>query len=146
MDIGLVSKLAHQVRTAIELIPKDKLPFPMADFPRASCGDATLLLGAFLSDNGFPSFLYVCGERGSHEDETWTTHAWLAAEGIAVDITADQFPDAPNKVIVTHDSQWHAQFNGKEAGTGDFRKWTGPGTHHLYQAYGLISEVLKVSQ
>lgn len=142
MDIDLVKRLATNVRMALEST-KDNLPFPMLGFPKGACGDASLLLGAFFADNGLPEFQYVCGERGAQDDGTWTSHAWLESEGLVVDITADQFEDAQEKVIVAYDSSWHSQFNGSSLGGSDFRGWSGPGTHHLYSAYAQILLLLR---
>ncbi|MCB5205767.1 hypothetical protein [Methylovorus mays] len=142
MDITLINQLATGMRMAIESIPKDKLPLPMSHFPKGACGDATLLLGAYFADNGITEFQYVCGERGVKEDRTWSTHAWLESEGLVVDITADQFEEIDEKVIVAYGSPWHSQLDGKPSGCGDFRKWSGPGTHHLYSAYGQILSLL----
>ena len=34
-------------------------------------------------------------------------HVWIAIDGINIDISADQFPDIHEKVIVTRHSRWH---------------------------------------
>jgi hypothetical protein len=72
------------------------------DFPNGACGDCALLLGEYLF-NGVPGkWSYRSGIRDGHTD------AWLDKEGLAVDITADQFPDIEERVIVTSYSAWHA--------------------------------------
>ena len=88
-------------------MPPNCLPITFSSFPRGACGDASLILGAYLADNGFPHFVYVTGERGSHEAGTWSSHAWLEADGLVADITADQFQDAPSKIVVAASSPWH---------------------------------------
>jgi len=40
------------------------------------------------------------------------THAWIERDGVIVDITADQFDDVEQAVIVTADRTWHDQFKG----------------------------------
>lgn len=94
-----VEKLARRMRSAIEALQPEKLPITMVAFPVGSCGDVSLLLGTYLKDSGIPDFEYVSGDRGSHNDNTWTSHAWLARGSLIVDITADQFEDAPGKII-----------------------------------------------
>jgi hypothetical protein len=131
------------MRTAIEALPKDELPFAMAMFPGAACGDASLLLGAYLVDCGEFGFLYICGERGFHADNTWTSHGWLARGDLIVDITADQFDDAPAPVIVGRNSIWHRTFQHHDKPQpSDFRAWSGPGTYHLHTVYAMLQPKL----
>jgi hypothetical protein len=149
MDIQTrrISTIAQDMRRAIEAAPKDKLPFPMAKFPRAACMDASLLLGAYLVDCGENDFLYVCGERGLQDDKTWTSHGWLARDNLIVDITADQFEDAPTAVIVERNSVWHRQFRGSRLPErSDFRVWTGCGTDHLHTIYARLEPQLRLAQ
>ena len=53
---------AAQFRTALEECERRLLPITFEDFPRGSCGDATLLLAKFLQDSGLGMFDYICGE------------------------------------------------------------------------------------
>lgn len=126
------------MRSAIEALPREKLPITMLAFPAGSCGDVSLLLGTYLKDSGIPDFEYVSGDRGSHDANTWTSHAWLARGSLVVDITADQFEDAPGKIIVSEDSVWHRTFKAELGQPSDFRDWSGPGTYHLHTVYGLL--------
>jgi hypothetical protein len=142
MDLVLITRLANQMRKAIEAVPQAELPFPMSCFPRGACGDVCLLLGAYFSDQGINGFEYVCGERGSQAENTWTSHAWLANKELIVDITADQFIDAPSAVIVTSPSIWHRQFEINHRSNSDFRLRSGPGTHYLTSIYSRLKSVL----
>lgn len=126
------------MRSAIEALQPEKLPITMVAFPVGSCGDVSLLLVTYLKDSGIPDFEYVSGDRGSHNDNTWTSHAWLARGSLIVDITADQFEDAPGKIIVSEDSVWHRTFEAGRGQPSDFRDWSGPGTYHLHTVYGLL--------
>jgi hypothetical protein len=74
------------------------------DFPRGSCGDTSILLGEYLSELGYGEWSYVPGVRGR------STHAWIEQRGVIVDITADQFEDMDEPVIVTTSRDWHGQF------------------------------------
>lgn len=78
----------------------------LADFPRGSCGDTCELLGQFLMDSGFGEWLYCSGQR----DEPFYTHAWLEREGWILDITADQFDEVHEPVLLTQDHSWHARY------------------------------------
>jgi hypothetical protein len=142
VNLPLVERLAHRMRLAIEGVPASLLPLTMSKFPTGSCGDACLLLGTYLLDSGLPAFDYVCGDRGSHATNTWTSHAWLASGGLIVDITADQFPDAPGKVIVSEASDWHKTFAVDRTYPSDFRVWSGYGTHHLHSMYSRLRTAL----
>jgi hypothetical protein len=127
------------MRTALESLPRLERFLTLETFPRACCGDASLLLGAYLSDHNFQDFRYICGERGDMRDRTWTSHAWLACGSLIVDITADQFPDGPGAVIVSTQSPWHAQFDVEPGKEADFRKYSGMGVDHLHHAYAALA-------
>lgn len=142
VDIAAIEALAHRMRNAIEAIPRLELPRPMQKFPRGSCGDASHLLGALLADCGHRGFVYISGERGSIADRTLTSHAWLSRGGLVVDITADQFPDAPSAVIVAERSAWHQQFEVDRPAPADFRMYTGVGVDHLHVLYGRLLPII----
>lgn len=74
-------------------------------FPRGSRGEAAELFGEYLRDLGFGDWTYWNGFRPA--DEPFGSHAWVAQDGILVDVTADQFPDVTDSVIVTSDWSWH---------------------------------------
>lgn len=134
----MIKRLAIHMRNTIDALPREMLPDPMSKFPRGSCGDASLLLGAYFVDCGHLGFEYIVGERGTNVNSTWTSHAWLARGNFTVDITADQFPDAPSKVIVDEPSIWHQQFEIISKTPSDFRLWSGPGTYHLHTLYAKL--------
>jgi hypothetical protein len=104
LDLDRLRELAGAFRDAIERADRNRLPIEFRDFPSGSCGEATLLLGIFLTDQGMGTFRYVCGWRDDH------SHVWLEADGLIVDITADQFPEISERVIVTRCSRWHSAF------------------------------------
>ncbi|RNL60664.1 hypothetical protein EFK50_20355 [Nocardioides marmoriginsengisoli] len=64
-----------------------------------------MLLGEYLRESGLGDFHTRSGVREC--DGERRTHAWMVQDGLIVDITADQFPDACAAVIVTRDSSWH---------------------------------------
>jgi len=141
-NLAKVTVLARRLRQAIEAVPRDALPFGMREFPAGSCGDAAQLLAAYLSDSGFPGFEYVLGSRGSKEDGMWTSHAWIEREGMVVDITADQFADAPPGATASYDSPWHRGFDVEHRYVADFREWHGSGVAELGQLYARLRPVL----
>lgn len=76
------------------------------DFPHGSCGDASILLGEYLSGLGYGDWNYIPGTRIRDD----FSHAWIEQNGVIVDITADQFDDVNEPVIVTRSRDWHGQF------------------------------------
>lgn len=79
----LVTQLASLVRT--ELQRGGFRSRGLADFPEGACGDASLLLGQLLSDEGLGQWWYCTGHLNGN------SHAWLERGGVIVDLTADQF-------------------------------------------------------
>ena len=75
----------------------------LADFPKGSCGDASELLGQYLSDSGLGTW----GYRSGMQLDPVFSHAWVERDGLIVDITADQFPDVSEPVLLTTDRTWH---------------------------------------
>ena len=115
------------------------LDFSFRQFPRGTCGDVAPLLGTFLSEQGFGTFEYVLGERGEQRADanTYQSHAWIQQGPLIVDITADQFPEIDQKVIVTQTSDWHRTFNTKILHNADYRifdGWAKERLHAIYQS------------
>ena len=142
MNLQLIEQLAFGLRRAIEQLPRSVLPASLSWFPKGACGDASLLLGAYLVDNGFSGFNYVCGERGNHDAGTWTTHAWVAKDELVVDITADQFSDAPAGVIIADPSLWHKTFTAYNTAPSDFREYSEPNIYEIAVLYERLRPVL----
>lgn len=130
--------VVKEFRACLELANRGGLTIGLRDFPSGACGDATLLLGTFLSDRGFGQFNYVCGERGNIPTEDWTSHAWLQKGNLVVDITADQFDDNDGKVIVSENSAWHRQFTVEEEHSACYRNYDEHTREQLDHAYQKI--------
>ncbi|MEU1620259.1 hypothetical protein ABZ479_23500 [Streptomyces sp. NPDC005722] len=73
-------------------------------FPHGSCGDASILLGQYLYENGQGVWTYVSAW------ENRATHAWIEKNGLRVDITADQFDGVDTPVIIASGGGWHDRF------------------------------------
>ena len=114
-NIYKVKELARLIRVTIEKMDIEEFPNSsyFKDFPRGCCGDASNLLAKYLKENGFKTE-YVCGMRGKQ------SHAWLEYMDLIIDITADQFPEIKDKVIVTKDRTWYSQFDSQSRHEGDF--------------------------
>lgn len=106
------------------------------NFPSGACGDTTPLLGTYLIEQGFETFMYASGNKGN------TTHAWLQLNSIVIDITADQFPEISEKVIVSENSAWHKTFRGQLRHVADYRIYE-PRPKSLFEKqYKIITEHL----
>lgn len=106
-DLTPLIEAARRFREAILRCPPKSLGITFESFPRGACGDTSDLLCEYLIDIGFQNVKYVSGERW---DPDYHSHAWVEVDGVIVDITADQFPDVSEPVLVTRDSTWHRQF------------------------------------
>jgi hypothetical protein len=126
-------ELAGAFRSAIERTDRERLPCTLQEFPKGSCGDAALLLGTFLKNQGMGPFQYVCGWRDGY------SHAWLEADGIIIDITADFFPDESDPVIVTNRSPWHDAFERKvDPHEADYRVYDPNTVRQCEATYNII--------
>lgn len=141
MDHNLVWKIASAVRQAIESCAPTELPW--SSFPRGACGDTSLVLGQVLEDEGFPGFMYICGKKYK-DDGRETSHAWLQNGQLIVDITADQFPDVHQPVIVTIDSEWHRKWEPEKPQPGSVRQY-GSQVPHLWRLLMILKPRLQFS-
>jgi hypothetical protein len=136
-DINKLIALVTVFRAAIEKCDPKSLTVEFDDFPRGSCGDAALLLAKYLEQNNCGKFYYILGERSGK------SHAWLKQRNVIIDITADQFYDNSEAVIVTTDHSWHLSFKGKAQGIADFENYDKNTVQKLSSAYQKILDVVK---
>ena len=137
IDLNKVRKIVTQFRNAILACKSVDLPIGLRDFPKGACGDATALLGIHLQKRGCGSLDYVCGNRHGH------SHAWLQKGDIIIDITADQFEDVEETVIVTRDDHWHREFLEESRHSADLSTYDDPTKTVLSSAYEQIISNLK---
>jgi hypothetical protein len=115
-----IRELSVRFREAILRCDKAELPLSLADFPTDSCSDASILLGTYFKDNGIDGFILIKGKRG--EGSTLETHYWLEKGHTLVDITADQFADINEEIVITEvDSRWYATFDKSILHEADYR-------------------------
>ena len=132
--------LASHFRAAILQGDKCNLPVDLKDFPRGACGDASILLAKYLQQAGLGGFRYICGWR--IENERPYSHAWLRQEDVIVDITADQFPEIKESVIVTDNHSWYETFLVEAEGPSDYEELDDRTQAVLAAAYQAILEHL----
>ena len=105
---NLILEECKQFRLSIEEC-KNKIGLDwFKDFPNGCCGDTALLLGKYLHEKGFGIPYYVSGWMGKK------SHAWLELDGLIIDITADQFENISETVIVVRESDFHEEFKEVE--------------------------------
>ena len=115
-----IRELAIRFREAILKCDRTKLPLSLADFPTNSCSDASILLGTYFKDNGVNGFILIKGKRG--EGGSLETHYWLEKGDMLVDITADQFKDINEEIVITKtDSRWYGTFDKSILQDADYR-------------------------
>jgi hypothetical protein len=136
--LARIKSEAVRFRRAFEKCDPNRLPDTLKQFPRGACGDAVLLLAEFLGEQGIGirTFTYVCGERQGARIREF--HTWLEIDGVIVDITADQFPEITETVIVTRHSAWHRTFKHRERKNADYRIYGEPTISTLGNAYNAI--------
>lgn len=93
------------------MIPRKDRGVSLAELPHGSCSDAADLLDTYLSERRLCEFEYVSGERQYPGDSTRrSSHPWLERSGLIIDITAVQFEEVDDPVLVTRDSAWHCSW------------------------------------
>ena len=76
---------------------------------------------------------YVAGERDDGQ-----RHAWIECDGLIIDLIAGQFPDAPERVMITRESSWHAQFKQYRRDPADIGLYDEKTRKYLLEAYDQI--------
>lgn len=117
-------------------------------FPKGSCGDTSILLGTYLMDKQYGQFYYMnseIGEISSTGLPVFKSHAWLQNEGnIIVDITADQFPDIAEKVIVSYGSDWHLRWKGEKQNIANINVYDERTKMNMQKMYNrVLMEILR---
>ncbi|MEK4006482.1 hypothetical protein [Paenibacillus sp. FSL H3-0333] len=99
---GLLKRVATVFRETMESIHWSEFPESCQlnhSFPGGACGDTSMLLGKHFLEKYKIDCTYICGSCLIEGREQWT-HAWLEYDGYKIDITADQFDEVDDKVIV----------------------------------------------
>ena len=136
----LMKDAARKFRRAIQK-GRSNLPEWFKDFPKGCCGDATAMLGSYLKENGFGSFLFISSEffltkEGVPQNPS---HAWLNRGELIVDITASQFDDELEDVIVSDNSEWHKKWEQTVLREAEYNSCS----NISESAYNKIAEIAK---
>ncbi|MCM3257087.1 hypothetical protein M3664_04730 [Paenibacillus lautus] len=98
----LIYKVASNYREIIESIHWSEFPSECQlnySFPHGACSDVSMLLGKYLLDKYGIDCEHVTGST-EVAGMVSRSHAWLEVAGYKIDITADQFEDIDEKVIL----------------------------------------------
>lgn len=81
-------------------------------FPEGTCGDTSLLLGRFFLEQFDVDCFYILGDHYEGQDENFkhSTHAWLEYKDFKIDITADQFENINDRILVVTDHELYVHF------------------------------------
>ncbi len=145
MDSDRLYDLASTFRTAMEATLPEDFPDTLTlhhagGFPRGCCGDTSVLLAEYLTQNGYTGVQLISADNGGDERELYS-HAWLEVDGIVVDITADQFDDYDiPAVFVSDQSDFHDSFDQDEPRGTSLGDWDGMEAAYDYVVL-LIGEV-----
>ena len=140
MQVAL-SDTVKQFRHALDQLDWGAMPMGFHNFPSGTCGDISDILANYLRSRGIEEIEYVCGTFPDGKN-----HAWLEVCGYIVDITADQFPDVSQSVIVTSASPWHEKLTVKKRRKAGFiLRADTPVTAYLNRVYNAALDVLQRS-
>lgn len=139
-EVDEIKKISTAVREAI--VDSDGAwPQFWPGFPGGSCSDASLVLGAILDDAGHTGFQCAWGEIVK-PDGTRPSHGWLQRGDLIVDITADQFDEIAEPVIVATDSAWHRKWRIVTMSPGDLKEHKIREVAELYTLYHEVNRLL----
>tara|TARA_R110001592_G_scaffold362308_1_gene675714 strand:- start:2562 stop:3686 length:1125 start_codon:yes stop_codon:yes gene_type:complete len=111
-----IKQKAQEVRDALEFLQAERnLPPPLSDFPTGSSLYVANVLGQYLIDT---LDLECRTVTTLNPDDGSLVHAWVWVQGLAIDITGDQFPYRP-EVYSGPQDMWFAalgEINEAEGG------------------------------
>lgn len=137
VDIERARYLAVRFRDAIAAaVASGRLESRQFDgFPRGVCGDSAQMLGQYLQDSGLGVWNYRSGV-----DAGGQTHAWVEKNGWIIDITAPQFEDVDEAVVITEDDPWYRRFTRMASYPYADLSADGPAMPALRRDYELLAE------
>lgn len=102
-------EIASAFRSALQELAAQSADVVLSRFPAGCCKTATFLFVMWLREHGYAGPAAYCdGHRRSGAN--LMSHGWLDVDGLTIDLTAAQFSDAPD-ALVLRESPWHAAFD-----------------------------------
>lgn len=121
-----LENLVSEFRAALQELVSSGNDFNMffsKNYPSAACDNSSMLLAAYLSDNGFPGALRVFGDKGGKGE--LGGHVWLKLDNLVIDITGSQFEAYDqDEIVIAEESAFLSTFevSGKVQ-EADWRKF-----------------------
>lgn len=131
-----MEKLVIEFRRALDQIDWSSMPCGFKEFPTGTCGDISDILAEHLYQNGIENVTYVCGRSNGG------IHAWLEVDGTAIDVTADQFEDMEDKVLIQSPEVWHHKYEIENRRKAGYRDMNGPAVSGLVTVHTEITRWL----
>lgn len=78
------------------------------------------------------------------EGEDQRLHAWLQRRGVITDITANQFPEVDQDVVVSMSSEWHQSFTTEIPHEADFTIYDAYTATTLEAAYRTVLRHIEI--
>lgn len=138
MNYDDIKTISTHFRDAFENMPIELFPDSsfFSRFPNGCCGDSSHILGKFFKDSGVSPY-YVSGWKDGK------SHAWIEIDNLIIDITADQFDDICDRVIVTEDRDWYSKFNIIDRYLSDFEDHDKRSTKRYRAIYDSVLDWIK---
>ncbi|MEW9699069.1 transglutaminase domain-containing protein [Paenibacillus sp. SI8] len=139
-NIDKIKELGHLFRNAIEKLEKSEFSSStwFENFPRGCCGDTSDLFAKYLLTLGIQTE-YVWGINSKRQ-----SHGWLEYEDYIMDLTADQFHEISERVLITREGIWYQQFKGQRRSIHDFEKFSDFNSLRLGKIYGNVIKRLEL--
>lgn len=139
--IKQLEAIASKSRKIIETI-RDESPYPINQlqrFPGGACEVSSVLIGLYLKHLGM-------GNVSMRASAPPKAHVWLVVcEKYTMDITADQFDDCNEKIIVSENSSYHKKFEPPETRPVDNTYFEDNGWEDIEHVYKRFLELMKSS-
>lgn len=103
-----VEVIASNFRNAFDKIDLSDAPGILSKFPNGCCNWTARLLGHFFQYDKNQFVKEIDARR--NKNGCYQSHSWLLIHNTIIDITADQFKDCNEKVIVSENSTWHKEW------------------------------------
>lgn len=128
-----MKELVTKFRFALDRVDWADMPEGMQGFPKGCCHRISEVLARYLHSYGVENIEYV--HSLVPEAKSLETHCWLEVDGVAIDITADQFDGVDEKVLIQSPSVWHSEFKVLLRREPNYNKFREPERSNLDRVY-----------
>jgi len=108
---GFQEGQAVKCRKLIRESDRSQWGAPFCKFPYGSCGAVAEMFGTYLCEECGVENANLVSANHCDGLQTHGSHAWLELSDLIVDLTCDQFPEAPCAPYVGKDRTWYSQWD-----------------------------------